>query len=510
MVPIQIENLFFTYPSRDTPTLCGLNAEISAGEFLLLTGPTGCGKSTFLRTINGLIPHSSTGRLTGTVSVDGNNVSTQPLSTTCQQVSLLFQNPDDQLFCTLVEDEIAFGLENIGLPPDEINQRVALALEEVGLSDLRERKISELSGGEKQRVALASICAMQPQILLLDEPTSHLDPRSTHEILTIVKKLNEQKGITVVLASHRVKELDPFIKRVWLMEEGNICLDLPKTEAFQDQSLFKRLGIQVPDPDASSIVVKPDNISDTITTEDEFLRVSDLHYCYGNSEDYAVKSISCNISRGEIVAIMGANGSGKTTLLHLLGGLLRPTKGEVSIDGLNINDLKLHQLAGKVGIVFQNPDLILQAETVKRELAFGPKNLKLKSDILQSHTVDVMERFKIQDLAEDAPFSLSRGQRQRVAVASTFSLQPDLFLLDEPTTGQDAHHLQHLMDELCKQIRHENNILIFATHNIELTLEYADRVIVLHEGRLVFVGTPDTAFADPQLLKEASLVISEI
>lgn len=509
MVPIQIENLFYTYPSRETPTLCGINAGISAGEFLLLTGPTGCGKSTFLRTINGLIPHSSTGRLTGSVSVDSNNVSTQPLSTTCQQVSLLFQNPDDQLFCTLVEDEIAFGLENIGLPPDEINQKVTLALEEVGLTGFRERKVSELSGGEKQRVALASICAMQPQILLLDEPTSHLDPRSTHEILTIVNKLNEQKGITVVLASHRIKELEPFIKRVWLMEEGNICLDLPKTEAFQNNSLLNRLGVQVPEPENSLVVIKPDTVT-VSSLKDDFLKVNDLHYCYENTDIYALESISFNISRGERIAIMGANGSGKTTVLNMLSGLLRPTKGEVNFDGLNIIDLKLHQFAGKVGIVFQNPDLILQAETVKGELEFGPKNLNLKSDILQRHTLEVMDRFKIQDLAEDTPFSLSRGQRQRVAVASTFSLQPDLFLLDEPTTGQDAHHLQHLMDELCKQIRHENNILIFATHNIELTLEYADRVIVLHEGRLVFDGSPHSAFGDPELLKEASLVFSEI
>ena len=197
---------------------------------------------------------------------------------------------------------------------------------------------------------------------------------------------------------------------------------------------------------------------------------------------------------------MGANGSGKTTLLHLMGGLLQPSSGQVIIDGKTAKRRKLHQLAGKVGIVFQNPDLLLQAETVKSEVAFGPKNLKLKPDILQTVVTDTLAQFKLTDFAEEAPYSLSRGQRQRVAVAATFSLHPDIFLLDEPTTGQDAQHLQLMMDELCNQIRQKNKTLIFATHNTELTLKYADRVLLMHEGELLFDGLPDTAFADPALL----------
>ena len=177
MACIEIENLGFTYPSRQTPTLQGVTTRIPSGAFVLLTGPTGCGKSTLLRTLNGLIPHASVGTLTGTVLLNGKNLSTQPLATTCQQVALLFQNPDDQLFCTLVEDEVAFGLENLGFPPEEIKERIAFALKQVGLSDFQSREISSLSGGQKQRVALAATCAMQPQVLLLDEPTSHLDPQ---------------------------------------------------------------------------------------------------------------------------------------------------------------------------------------------------------------------------------------------------------------------------------------------------------------------------------------------
>ena len=505
MACIEIENLRFTYPGRDSPTLHGITTHVSRGAFVLLTGPTGCGKSTLLRTLNGLIPHASAGTLTGTVHLNGKDIATQRLATTCQQVSLLFQNPDDQLFCTLVEDEIAFGLENLGFPPEEIQERITIALAQVGLSGFESRKISSLSGGERQRVALAAICAMRPQVLLLDEPTSHLDPQGTRDILRIVKKLNSEIGITVVLATHRTKEVAPLCNHVWLMEDGYICLDVPAAEAFQDATPYQRLGVQVPVDIPSNAPTSPIKRVTNRKRQEAILNTQNLHFRYPNTDKDAVCDISCEVPRREVLAIMGANGSGKTTLIHLIAGLLRPSAGELVIDGKSCARVKLHQLAGKVGIVFQNPDLLLQAETVRDEVAFGPKNLKFPKKTLKERVDRTLTQFDLQNLGSEAPYALSRGQRQRTAVAATFSLYPDLFLLDEPTTGQDAQHLYQLMDELCDEIRQENKTLIFATHDVDLTLKYADRILLLHDGAVIYDGDPENAFADRELLQQASL-----
>lgn len=507
MAHIEIANLGFTYPSRQTPTLQGITTRVPSGSFVLLTGPTGCGKSTLLRTLNGLIPHASAGTLTGRVLLNGKHLATQPIATTCQQVALLFQDPEDQLFCTLVEDEVAFGLENLEIPAQKIKERIAFALKQVGLLGFQDREISSLSGGQKQRVALAAICAMQPQVLLLDEPTSHLDPQGTRDILDIVAKLNTELGITVVLATHRTKEVASLCDRVWLMDEGQLCLDLPKMDAFQDLAPYQRLGVQIPVSDTAPPTTRlPSQTIPTVApSEICSLSIRELHFRYPNTDKDAVHAVSCEIQNGEVVSIMGSNGSGKTTLIHLIAGLLRPSFGKLAIAGEEFARVKLHQLAGKVGIVFQNPDLLLQAKTVRDEVAFGPRNLRFPTKTLEERVNKTLTRFDLSHLAAEAPYALSRGQRQRTAVASTFSLHPELFLLDEPTTGQDAQHLYQLMDELCDEIRRENKTLIFATHDPDLTLKYADRLLLLCDGKVIFDGVPDTAFNNPELLAQASL-----
>ncbi len=539
MQSIQIEDLSFTYPSRSEPTLRGIDVTVDSGEFVLLTGPTGCGKSTLLRTLNGLIPHASGGKLSGCVRIDGMNVAEQALAVTCQLVGLLFQNPDDQLFCIVVEDEIAFGLENLGLPPSEIDRRIDVALERVGLPGFRYRLIASLSGGEKQRVALACVCAMQPRILLLDEPTSHLDPQATRDILEIIRHLNQALGMTVIIAAHQVNEIAPLCNRVWLMNNGELKSDLPIDQAFHDLEPYRQFGVQVPElaqlmeqlgyPERpltlehavqlfangrmseSSIDNRQLSIVNSIThrvSADNLplISVQGLTFRYPRPSVDVLKEISFQIQRGEVVAIMGANGCGKTTLLMHLVALLRPSAGRVTIEGQDAKRCKPHHLAGKVGIIFQNPDLLLQAATVSDEVAFGPKNLKLSRQEVQNRLENILLTFDLDGLKAEAPYALSRGQRQRTAVAATFSLYPDLLLLDEPTTGQDHHHLQQLMGVLCDVMKRQNKTVIFCTHDVHLTLKYANRILLLHRGALIFDGTPDAAFAQPELLKQVSLV----
>lgn len=559
MAGIEIENLHFTYPSRHTSTLCGIDAKVNSAAFILLTGPTGCGKSTLLRTLNGLIPHASGGQLSGSVRVNGTSVAEQPIAVTCQQVGLLFQNPEEQLFCIIVEDEIAFGLENLGLPSHEINRRIDAALTQVGLAGFRSRQIASLSSGQKQRVALACVCAMQPQILLLDEPTSYLDPQATREILEIIRDLNRRLGITVIAAGHQVNEIAPLCDRVWLMNHGELVSDLPIDQAFTDLTPYTRLGVQVPElaevaeqfgyserpltlnhavrifssplqdseqlrlhqneaanglinSDASSsedgsMGVTTDPSQTTPVNPDYILAgVQKLFFRYPQTSADVLKNISFQVKRGEIIAIMGANGSGKTTLLLHLIALLRPSGGQVIIDGQDIRRCKPRHLAGQVGIVFQNPDLLLQAATVAEEVAFGPKNFKLSRGDVEERLEEILPMFDLQTLKMEAPYALSRGQRQRTAVAASFSLYPDLLLLDEPTTGQDHYHLQQLMQMLDHTMKARNKTVIFCTHDVHLTLKYATRVLLLHRGELIFDGTPDAALADPDRLEQASLV----
>ena len=536
---IEIESLSYTFPGRSEPTLRKINAHVDSGEFILLIGPTGCGKSTLLRTLNGLIPYTSGGTLSGCVRLNAANVSDQPLSVTSRQVGFLFQNPEDQLFSVVVEDEIAFGLENLGMPPDEIGRRVKSALRQVGLPEFRERSIASLSSGQKQRIALASLLAMQPQILLLDEPTSYLDSKGASSLLELVRQLNETVGTTVVIAGHQVNEAAPLCNRVWLMHNGEIVSDLPSDLAFQHLDRFRQLGVQAPElaeiAEANGLAERPLTLKDALhcirddangkiplsvakvenrTATDSLpaledhplMDVQNLTFRYHRTSPDVLKRISFQVRRGETIAIMGENGCGKTTLLMLMIGLLRPSEGHVILDGREAKRYKPHQLAGLAGLVFQNPDLLLQAASVSDEVAFGPKNLKLTAQQVANRLESTLHMFNLTAFKAETPYSLSQGQRQRAAVAAMFSLHPDLLLLDEPTTGQDRYHLHELMGVLYDAMTKRKRTVIFSTHDAHLTLKYADRVVLLHRGELIFDGSPDAAFADPKNLERASLI----
>ena len=463
MSQIEITNLNFTYPGRLEPTLNQINITVEKGDFILLNGKTASGKSTLLKAINGLIPHASSGELRGNVRIDNFNVSDLTLADIGRKVGLLFQNPDNQLFCTTVEDEIAFGLENMGILPTHIDQAIDEALNLVGLAEFRKRETSTLSGGEKQLIALASLFAMKLQILLLDEPTSYLDANSSRDILQIISELNRKFEITVIVATHRIHTIATLCNRRWSLRNAEITeeLSVHNIQAKRAET-WKRSAPYIQD-------------------RENLLKMTNTSFNY-KGQLGILENISLQIGYGEIIALMGQNGSGKTTLLMLMAQLLRPTFGEVTLD----NFRPKREGDGKIGLVFQNADLVLQAQTVGDEIRFGPRNFGLKHHLLEKRSDDIANMFKISPYRNDHPYALSGGQRQRVAIAANLSLNPDLLLLDEPTTGQDTDYLNTTMQILCHKIRNNNKTLIFSSHNADLVLRYADRVLILERGKLVF------------------------
>lgn len=528
---ISIEGLSYTYPSRFTPTLKGVDLEIREGEFVLITGPTGCGKSTLLKALNGIIPWESAGKMEGRVMVCGLDTRSVGQAQLCQKVGLVFQSPDDQLFATVVEDELAFGLENLRVPGEEIHQRIRDALKMVGLDCMATRPTAALSGGQKQRIVIAALLAMRPRTLVLDEPLSQLDPVGAAEVLGVLHDLNQQYGATVILVEHRVHEVAKMVDRIVVMADGTIVQDSPPREAFRKLDLFRACGLRVPEtvelfsrlgwPErpldaAEALPLLRERIKhrdrqreplaqQTVPANGRPLAVEaeNLRFAYQKGSTRALEDVGFDVQEGEIVALMGTNGSGKSTLLMHLCALLKPDSGMVRVLGRDLDDLNAYDLAGTVGVVFQNPDLMLFCDAVREDVAYGPRNLGLRQSQVESRVHEALEAMSISDLAEDFPLALSRGQRLRTAVASVLSMQPQLLLLDEPTTGQDRVHIETMMDHLTAEGDHPT--LVFCTHDVLTACKYADRIATMSRGRVVAVGSPREILSDPSVLKDSSL-----
>ena len=550
---IEIKDLWFTYGAREDPTLSGIDLTIRNGEFVLLAGPTGCGKSTLLKTLNGIIPHESGGELLGSVRINGIETAVSCMMEIAQITGLVFQNPDDQIFSTVVEDEIAFGPENLCLPKPEIEQRVRESLEMVGMSEHRLAPTGTLSGGQKQRVCIASMLAMMPKILVLDEPISQLDPAGAAEVMQIIRDLNRKLGLTIVLVEHRLHEIAPLADRIILMDCGKIVLDEPVKRAFEQIDVFHRLGLRVPETvelfhrlgldgqplvvDDALAVLQPMMNRAQITghatgsadmdsnggsgsscgmeedERDEHSKGSkgSTHKTHstlismrgvwsGYTKDKMVlKNIDLDICSGERVAFMGTNGSGKSTLLLHIPAMLKPDRGVVEIFGRDTHSVDPYSLAGRVGLVFQNPDLMLFCDTVEDEARFSPLNLGLAD--IEKRVANSLEAMQITDLRRDTPHALSRGQRLRTAVASVLSMSPELILLDEPTTGQDRVHIRQMMEYFVDNA----STLVFCTHDVETAVQYATRIIVLNDGCVIADGTAHEVFMHKEILTQASL-----
>ncbi len=490
-------------------TIQDISFSLQAGELLLIAGPSGCGKSTLLKCLNGLIPHHYAGTLEGKIQLDGHNVRALSTSDLARYVGTMLQDPDKQIIGSTVEQEVAFGMENRATPRSEMQQRIRAVLQRLHLEDYQQRAISTLSGGQRQQVAAAGILVMQPGVFLFDEPFANLDARAVDKLEALIDDLRDE-GRTIIIVEHRVEEalkLNP--DKVLLMGDGQQIF-------FGATSEFLKIAdptqVKLPiterttsDPAQVRALINPIvTASQSIGKAGEpILTFENLRYRYSGTSEDVLHAISCQVRRGETIALLGPNGSGKTTLVKHALGLLRPTKGVVRLYGEDTRKLSVAQLATRIGYVFQSPGAMLFAPTVRKELSFGPENLKFNAERLNKAVEQAEEALNIRPFEQRSPFSLSFGQQKRVAIASVLAMQSRILLLDEPTAGQDYRSYIAFMEYL--RGLPELDALLFITHDLDLALRFTQRVLLLKEGRLVADGPPLEVLADATLLEECNL-----
>ncbi|GBD09545.1 Putative HMP/thiamine import ATP-binding protein YkoD [Candidatus Thermoflexus japonica] len=513
MAPIlEVHDLTFRYAARPRPAVQGITFSVEEGEMLLIAGPSGCGKSTLLRALNGLIPRSYRGELQGAIRIGGVDPRTWPLARLSQQVGTLLQDPERQIVAADVLHDVAFGLENLGWPRARILERVDEVLHALGIAHLRDRPTFQLSGGEKQRVALAGVLAMAPRILLLDEPLASLDPQSAQDALALFRQLH-QEGHTVLLVEHRVEDaMKARPNRVLYLEEGRLAFD-GDPEAF-----FERVdptAVKVPFPvwlrrwPAVRERGKPAvEIPPADPTAPSLVVFENVSFGYGDGPD-VVREVHAEIRRGDSLAILGPNGAGKTTLLKLAMGLLKPRRGRVWVGRKTTREQTVAEIAHIIGYVFQSPSQMLFAPTVWDEVAFGPRNLGQSPEQIETHVRWALELVGLLDQARSSPWALSFGQQKRVTIASVLSMRSRILVMDEPTAGQDYRAYMQLMDaiaEIAFGPTRAVDALVFITHDLDLALSFANRVWVVADGRLIADGPPEIVFSDPEVMRRGRLV----
>jgi len=491
---IEIEHLSVRYGS--VPALDDLSLRIERGSFVLVTGPSGCGKSTLALCLAGLIPHALPAEMEGAVRVGGLDARTNLPASMAVKIGLVFQNPATQLFNATVEEEIGFGPRNAGLPEEDIVTRVRSAAAATGLSELLGRSVRELSVGEQQLVAIASVLTLGPQVLVLDEPTANLDWRETERILSLLKRLQEGEGVTIVIIEHRLRAVAELADRVLLMREGRVEEDGSPAQVLHGASRLAALGMRDPCLDLVADSGQPVAVrrASRSNRDRPLVILEAIEAGYGRRE--VLRGLDLVIYPGEFVALVGDNGAGKSTLAHVIAGLHRPRKGRVT---WNVGSRRLRG-GRRVGLLFQNPLQQLVCDSVGQEVAFGPSNYGLPN---HSDAQAILEAADLAGVRDRRPQALSAGQQQRTALAATMALQPCLLILDEPTMGQDWEHLSRLMDYLM-ELNRDGQAILLITHDDRLTCRYAGRRVVLRDGVALNGGSPEAGGRRGGLLARAT------
>ena len=535
---IVMENVTWTYSGAKEPAIKNVNLKVSRGEILIITGPSGAGKTTLCRCLNGLIPHFFRGELQGNIWVSGLSVRDYDTPVLSGKVGLCFDNPSNQLFCTSVLEELAFGPENYCLPREEIRARVDYALDFSRLHGYEMKSPHSLSGGQQQACAIAAIAAMHPEILALDEPTSNLDPYGTELVFQRINDIVRKEAKTMVIVEHKLDEILPLADRLVVMSRGEIVSDGPPLRVLERVEFIERLELQI--PHATQLAYRfreagfrvpriPITVNEGVEFVKEFLasrnvrlpskvearaqppsgsrpvavKCEDVWYTYKDGTE-AIKGISLEIREGEFIGFIGRNGSGKTTLAKMLNGLYKPTQGRVFVFGLDTLQQEISTLATYVGYTFQNPDDQLFGKTVREELEFGPKNLRLDPSEIRTRVDGAATELELSSFLDRSPFVLSQGLRQRVAVGSVLTMNPKVLVIDEPTTGQDYMRAKTIM-EMAKKQNQKGTTIIVITHSMDLIAEYADRIFVFLDGKILLSGTGPEVFSQPDILIQSSI-----
>jgi len=520
---ISARKLTYRYrPEDPRPVLDGIDLEIAADDYLLITGRSGSGKSTLCRAFNGLIPHFYGGQLEGDVMVDGRPIRRTTVAALFDRVAMVFQNPDAQLFCRSVAQEIVFGLESLGIDRPAIEERLEAALDRVGIGALRRRPPRDLSGGEKHLVLIAALLALRPRVLVLDEPFANLDPANVRRIKGLLRHLHAE-GCGIVVCEHRLSRAVPDATRMVVIHRGRVAADGAPGSILAhadpawglEPPLATRLGVALGwDPPPQTIeelgaVPSRYDLIDSIEPSlpssglkpgrQPILEVDHLSSHVGGRP--LLTQIDFTLHPGECLAIVGANGAGKTTLLRHLMGLQRPSKGVIRIEGCDIGKTPVSDVARTVGLAFQNPDNQFFRFTVEQEIRVGPEALKrLDEDWI----AELMRLFQLTPYRSKAPYRLSGGEKKRVAFASALAARPKVLALDEPTAGQDFDFRRNLRTFLHRLLARGQAVII-VTHDLTFAERTAGRWLLMAEGRLLADGRPDEIMADTGLLSRAGL-----
>jgi energy-coupling factor transport system ATP-binding protein len=504
-LPLEIHDLSVRYLRRTEQSLRNVSVRVSPGEILLVAGASGSGKTTLMRAINGLIPRTYRAEVSGSITVFGKPVQNLSMAQLSQQVGTLLQDPERQIVASHVLSEVAFGMENLGLPREEILDRIDEILAYLGISEMKERETFQLSGGEKQKVALAGVLAMRPRILLLDEPLASLDPASAQEALLQFRRLADD-GISILLVEHRVEDaLSIQPDHVLYLEDGATAYygDTQGLMQVVDYSRIKLPAEVVLErarqdaPPQFKPLARP-------RAETPLVQFENVSFRYRENFPDVLKNLDFNIYSGDIIAILGPNGAGKTTLVKHTLGLLKPTTGRVLLEGKDSRQHSVAEAAHTVGYVFQSPSQMLFAPTVKEELSFGPRNLGHPADAIERDVEWAINTVHLAHEVDTPPLALSFGQQKRISIASVLAMRSRILMMDEPTAGQDYWNYLSFMDAILEMPGFD--AILFITHDVDLAVIYANRILLVDQGRIAADGPPEEVMSDEARLRRSRVL----